>query len=155
MAETPHELIYEEALRAIKQQQDVLSGLQARTGTLLAVASLSASFLGGQALKDGDLSCWSWAAIVMLGLVVATTIAILWPRWGWKFTSYIDMLKRDFVDAGYRVPMTRMYLKLAESMDDDRNDNEDKLTLLQRLFQLGCGLLFAEIALWLIDLGTR
>jgi hypothetical protein len=46
-----YKLAHQEGLRAIAQQQSVLDGLRGRAGTLLAVASLATSFLGGLALQ--------------------------------------------------------------------------------------------------------
>jgi hypothetical protein len=45
------QLAYEEARQAVAQQIGELDNIRARAGTLLAVASLSTSFLGGSCCK--------------------------------------------------------------------------------------------------------
>jgi len=46
------------AAQALGQQEQALTELRTRTGTLLTAASLIASFLGGQALARQGLSLW-------------------------------------------------------------------------------------------------
>jgi hypothetical protein len=111
MADTPHELVYEEALRLIEQQQEALRGLHNRTGTLLAVAGVSVSFLGGTTLGDeGDLRWLTVAALVVFALVGVFAFAVIWPRWGWKFSSETDRLIADFIDAPEETTRTRRSL---------------------------------------------
>jgi hypothetical protein len=55
MAETIANLAYDESIRAITAHAGVLDNLRARAGTLVAVASLVTSFLGGQALVKPSL----------------------------------------------------------------------------------------------------
>jgi hypothetical protein len=69
-----YELAYQEALRAITQQQVVLDGLRGRAGTLLAVAVIVTSFLGSIALPDDGLIDLGWFAIVLF-LVAAAVVA--------------------------------------------------------------------------------
>jgi hypothetical protein len=56
-------------------QEQALTELGARTGTLLTAASLIASFLGGQALAREGLSLWIVCALIVgflaLGLAVS------------------------------------------------------------------------------------
>jgi hypothetical protein len=49
------ELSYEAAVRALDLQERAIEQLRARTGTLLAASSLTASFLGAQAIQHGKL----------------------------------------------------------------------------------------------------
>src|SRR6266568_4263975 len=59
-----YQLAYDEAKQAVAQQVGALDNLRGRAGTLLAVASLSTSFLGGIVLQDKAPEGWlSWAAI--------------------------------------------------------------------------------------------
>jgi hypothetical protein len=47
MADSTYALAYEEALRGVVQQQTVLTDIRGRAATMLGVASISTSFLGG------------------------------------------------------------------------------------------------------------
>lgn len=50
---TLEELVYSAAQRALDQQSTALSDLRTRTSTLVAAATLSASFLGAAAIGRG------------------------------------------------------------------------------------------------------
>jgi len=74
------ELAYQHASSALAVRQRVLDGLRARAGALLASATISTSFLGGEALRAGTPTTASWFAIACFVGVGLTTLAILWPR---------------------------------------------------------------------------
>jgi hypothetical protein len=59
-------------LRTLTQQESSLNELRARTGTLIAAASIVTSFLGGAAIaRDGRLFvCYRWATVALLGEVI-------------------------------------------------------------------------------------
>jgi hypothetical protein len=70
VAKTTADIVYEESVRAITQQEAALDGLRARTGTLLAAASITTAFLGGEALaREPRFVVSAWAAIVAFCLV--------------------------------------------------------------------------------------
>jgi hypothetical protein len=49
MADSTQALAYEKALRGVTQKQELLDGIRARASTLLGIAAISASFMGGGA----------------------------------------------------------------------------------------------------------
>ena len=77
-----YKLAYDEAVRGLSQQQSVLESFRTRAGILLSAAAIATSFLGGTALQDGELTRWSWLAIVVFGLVGLAALFALWPRKG-------------------------------------------------------------------------
>lgn len=53
------EIIYEQAQKALEQQERQVNELRQRTGTLLAAAALTASFFGAATLgRDGVAAPW-------------------------------------------------------------------------------------------------
>ncbi len=70
------------AARALSQQEQALTELRTRTGTLLTAASLIASFLGGQALARGGLSLWIILALAAFAMSVILCIYVLLPKDG-------------------------------------------------------------------------
>jgi hypothetical protein len=79
------QLAFEEARRAVGDQVGALDNLRGRAGTLLAVASLSTSLLGGIVLQGKAPHEWlSWAAIAAFLGVVAITLVLLLPRSRWR-----------------------------------------------------------------------
>jgi lipid-binding SYLF domain-containing protein len=68
------EAAYELALRAIDQQERRLNELRSRTGTLIAAASVAASFLGAPAARSSDLDLAGGLAV--LGYLVSVGAAL-------------------------------------------------------------------------------
>ena len=77
---------YELSQSAISEQNERLSELRGRAGTLLAAASLAASFLGGQAIRAGDISVLGGFAVAAYLLCIAACIKVLCPT-GWSSPS--------------------------------------------------------------------
>jgi len=79
-------LAYDEAKRALDQQERVVSELRSRAGTLIAAAAITTSFLGGRILTSHHLHPLAWAAIGCFAFVGVTLLALLWPWRDWRFT---------------------------------------------------------------------
>jgi hypothetical protein len=75
-------VIYHESVRTVDSQRELLEGLRARAGTLLASAFVATAFFSGKALVRRDLPPLAWIAILLFGVVVLATLAVLVPsRW--------------------------------------------------------------------------
>ena len=81
---TLEEITYEAGRSALADQESIVAGVRARTGTQLAAHALVASFLGATAVHARGLHLWGWVALVLLvaGLVVS---AVLLAPWQMKF----------------------------------------------------------------------
>lgn len=62
-------LAYEEARRALDEQSQVLAELRSRSGTLIAAAAVTTSFLGSRILESQHIGTLAWAAIACFALV--------------------------------------------------------------------------------------
>jgi hypothetical protein len=71
VSEEAERIVYEESVRTLAQQKEVLDGLRARAGTLLAAVSVATAFLSTQALDTPELGALAWSAIVLFCLAVA------------------------------------------------------------------------------------
>ena len=78
------EITYEAGRSALGDQESLVAGVRARTGTLLAAHALVASFLGATVVRDQGLHALGWVALgaLVLGLVAA---AVLLAPWQLKF----------------------------------------------------------------------
>ena len=81
-----YKVAYDEAVRALSEQQGVIDSFRTRAGLLLSAAAITTSFLGAQALNGGDSSLAAWLALIGFAGVAAISLAILWPR-QWEFTA--------------------------------------------------------------------
>jgi hypothetical protein len=75
-----YELAYDEARRALEDQERVVNELRSRAGVLIAAAAITTSFFGGRTLAVDEVGVASWAAIVFFALLGATVLVVLWPR---------------------------------------------------------------------------
>jgi hypothetical protein len=154
MADSTQALAYEEALRALTQQQAVLDGLRSRASTLLGITSISTSFLGGIVLDSGKLEGLTWIPVCTF-VIGMLAIWILLPTPGWKFSLDISILISDYVEGHPPAELPEMYRDLALHFRNHHRDNEAHLGRLFLLYRLASGLLVAEVSSWLIVLGLR
>jgi hypothetical protein len=147
-------LAYEVSIRALEQQSSVLDELRARTGVLLAALSLSASFLGAQALKNPGFSAWSWAAIGSFAVSGLLSLRVLWPSGGWKFTANAKTIVED-VNSDKSLTLDQMYETYAEDNQEVWEENSRKrLKPLIWFFRIAVLTLVLQVAFWLIALGN-
>ena len=147
-------LAYDESVRALELQSSALDDLRSRTGILLAALSLSASFLGAQALKDPGLTGWSWAAIGSFAVSGLLSLGVLWPGWKWRFTSNAKTIIED-VQSDESLTLDQMYETYAESNQEDWEENSKRrLKPLIWLFRVAVLTLILQVAFWLFALGN-
>jgi hypothetical protein len=146
-------LALEEARRSMDQQMADLSGVPSRATTLLGVAGLSASFLGGLALSDdAALTRYTWVAIGAFVAVTGVCLAILWPRSFWVSRDPAELVAWAELDDTSSDQMDRdLALWIGKQYDAHAN-------AINWLMWLYCGavaVLLIEIAALILDLRTR
>jgi len=151
-----YQLAFEEARQAVAQQVGALDDLRGRAGTLLAVASLSTSFLGGIALQDKALEGWlSWAAIGAFLGVVAVTLALLVPRPRWVFGTSAKVIIGQYAEGEHPRDLATTHRFLALHLEGHEDRNAKRLNRLYLLFTAASVLLGGEVLLWLVVLIRR
>jgi hypothetical protein len=81
------ELVYSAAQRALDQQSTALSDLRTRTSTLVAAATLSASFLGAAAIGRGAPA---WAVVLAMTTFLSTGAFAGWVLWPARVLFALD-----------------------------------------------------------------
>ena len=154
MSEEAERIVYEESVRALAQQREVLDALRARAGTLLGAASIATAFLSPTALPS-ELDGLAWTAIILFCVVVLLTLYVLIP-WGWTFAHHPHYLIGVHLESenpppGWQ-PSTpseiRRNISYWNGFHYDKNGR--KLHVLFWLFALAGVALAAEIVIWLI-----
>jgi len=74
--DTLYKVAYDEAVRALAEQQSIVDSFRDRAGLLFSAAAITTSFLGAQALRGGDSSLASWLALLCFAAVAAASLAI-------------------------------------------------------------------------------
>lgn len=157
MEETQHayKLAYDEAVRALSQQQTVLDNFRTRAGILLSAAAIATSFLGGQALRQGPMTAWSWLAVLGFVGLSASALLILWPRKDWEFAAIPRRLISIYIETEKPFSVERIHRDLALHMQDSYDRNEARLERLIVYFRLAVVLLTAEVLAWVVDIASR
>jgi hypothetical protein len=152
MADTTQASAYQEALRGVVQQQDVLKDIRGRASTLLGVASISTSFLGGLALQEHKPHGLGWLAVGAFVLIGGLTLLMLLPQQGWVFRFSAKRLIGDYVEAKPPADLPDMQRDLALHLENHYIANDKRLGRLFWLFRLASTILVVEIVTWLLVL---
>lgn len=155
-------IVFDESVRVLGSQEEVLTGLRARAGTLLAAASLVTAFLAPAALEVRDpttqtvvreFDTLAWVATGFFVAVVVSALIVLWP-YKWRFGHSSHGLMDQLLDVEPLKEERVVLRHLSYFNDEAHTANATKLGRLFAVFALGCVLLAVEIGLWLAALAN-
>jgi hypothetical protein len=153
MPDTPEELAYAEALRAIESQERIVNELRSRTGVLLTGASIVTSLLGATALKRGNLDVMGGIALLAFTAIVGASVWIVLPRRkAWRFSLRATTLVEDWADEPRSGDLTAMTRFVATTLERNYDKNEDLLDGLYAWFTAAAVLLGVEVITWALKL---
>ena len=144
-------LSYELSLRTLTQQESSLNELRARTGTLIAAASIVTSFLGGAAIARDGLDVWSVLALATFVASIAFATWVLLPKKDLVFSVsgsalFEDEIEADIFDIG------ETHRRLAYWLDGYHAENEPKVSGLFVFYRWATAALLAEVVFWSLQL---
>jgi hypothetical protein len=148
-----YKVAYDEAVRALSEQQGVIDSFRTRAGLLLSAAAITTSFLGAQALNGGDSNLATWLAMTGFVGVAAVSLAILWPR-RWEFTANPRDVIQTYIEADEPAPIEELHRDLSLHMHNSYTENRRGLEQLAIFFQIASGLLTLEVTLWIIAIAS-
>jgi hypothetical protein len=148
-----YKVAYDEAVRALSEQQAVIESFRTRAGLLFSAAAISASFLGSQALRSGRTSFASWLALVCFVAVAASSLAILWPR-GWEDTANPREVIGNYIESEESPRIENLHRDLSLHMHSSYIENNEGVEQLATLFQIASCLLTLEVILWMIAIAV-
>ncbi|HEY3865675.1 MAG TPA: hypothetical protein VGL54_06275 [Solirubrobacteraceae bacterium] len=143
------ELVCSAAQRALDRQSVALSDLRTRTSTLVAAATLSASFLGAAAIGR---SAPAWAVVsAMVAFLLTGGFAgwVLWPA-RVSFAVDADRVHGDLYPD--REDPAAYLLVAAHGLRDECLNNEKVIERREFVFRLALVALGAETLLWALAL---
>jgi hypothetical protein len=167
--EQAERIVYEESVRTLVQQRELLEGLRRRAGTLLGAASISTAFLSAQALLQHqvvdfvegrlvsrpELGVLAWTAIVLFCSVVLLSLVVLIP-WRWTFAHHPHVLigvhleSEDPPQDWRPSSVAEIYRDISYWNGVHYDENGRKLRVLFAVFVLATSALAAELVIWLI-----
>jgi hypothetical protein len=148
-----YKVAYDEAVRALSEQQEAIDSFRTRAGLLLSAAAITTSFLGAQALNGGDSNITGWLAMTGFVGVAVASLAILWPR-EWEFTANPRDVIQTYIEAEEPAPIEELHRDLSLHMHDSYLQNRGGLEQLAVFFQFASGLLTIEVVLWIIAIAS-
>jgi len=146
---TLEELVYSAAQRALDQQSTALSDLRTRTSTLVAAATLSASFLGAAAIGRGAPA---WAVVLAMAAFLSTGAFAGWVLWP---APVVFALGADRVHGNldpYREDPAAYLLEAAYGLHNAYLKNETIIERRELVFRLALLALGVETVLWALAL---
>ena len=144
-ASTLAELTYDQAQKALDQQERQVNELRQRTGTLLGAAALTASFFGAAALGRDGVALPVVLAGIALAVTVLSGLYVLYPH-KLQFSSDARRLYDHL--APDRGDPERLHLRLAFGLRDAREQNGQRVDQLLRCVAIAAGALVIQIACW-------
>ena len=153
-ADERYRLVYEEATRALSQQERTLEGLRSRAGTLISATAISTSFLGGLAVSEEGLSYGAWVALAAFAGIILLALASILPLWLWRFDNSAANLV-GILEGTESPSQEQLWRDLALYAEVSYDANQGKLDRLHIAFILAGIMLLVELAAWLAVLGGR
>jgi hypothetical protein len=148
-----YKVAYDEAVRALSEQQAVIESFRSRAGLLFSAAAITTSFLGGQALDRGNLNSASWLALFCFVVVATACLAVLWPRRWEGGVSPRDVIE-TYVEAEEIAPIEELHRDLSIHMHNSYLENRERLKQLSVFLQVASGLLTLEVLSWVLAVAT-
>jgi hypothetical protein len=140
------QLSYEAALRALDVQERAVDQLRGRTGTLMAASSLTASFIGSQAIqRAGGIGASVVLALLSLGASIVLCLSVLLPQRGLVFSvSGLRVFETSY--GGQEEGET--YHRLVHWLEGRWMLNQEKIDALGRYFLAAAMALTVQLVLW-------
>jgi hypothetical protein len=143
------ELVYSAAQRALDQQSTSLSDLRTRTSTLVAAATLSASFLGAAAIGRGAPA---WAVVLAMAAFLLTGAFAGWVLWPARVSFAVNADRMDEKLYPDRADPAAYLLRAAYGLHEVYLENEEVIERRELVFRLALLALGAETVLWALAL---
>jgi hypothetical protein len=146
------ELSYDAAVRALDLQERGVEQMRARTGTLLAASSLTASFLGAQTIQHtGGLQTLGSLALISLAASIVLCIYVLLPKRGFVFSVNAARMYETLFEIGEEEGVRR---RLIYWLEEYRQSNEAEIEDLGRYFFGAAVALTLQLVFWSLALAA-
>ena len=143
MPDTLEELAFDAGQRALDKQERLLEEIRARTGVLLAAASLAASFLGTRAFEDPSPAILVIVALAGFLLTIGASVYALTPKSGFTFALSGPVIYEQLYE--YRDDLAEVRRRLAYDPQRFWDDNDGLMGKIIRGYRVAAVGLVVEI----------
>jgi hypothetical protein len=143
------EVAYDASLRRLDKQEQLLEELRARTGLLLAVASLATSFLGRPAV-DADPWVVTALALAAFAVAIGASLYVLMPKKDLVFALVGSYVFEELYP--HKDDLSEVRRRLTYDLDRFWQENDKTMQHVFGAFQVAAWALAAEIVLLLTSL---
>jgi hypothetical protein len=145
VADSVQHLAYELTRGSLSEQEQRLSDLRTRAGTILAAASIAGSFL---AAKNGSIDTPAVLAIVAYVACVGAAVYVLLPHelvleFRGSVVNELEYERGGGLEAAYEA--------VTEWLEDFHESNAGALRALGRWYTVACAALAVEVVLWTLS----
>jgi hypothetical protein len=148
-----YKVAYDEAVRALSEQQGAIDNLRARAGLIFSTAAITTSFLGAQALRGAGLSFYSWLALLSFLAMAATSLATLWPR-KWEGAANPRQVIETYIESEEAMSLEDLHRDLSLHMSHSYLENHEGHEQLALFLRIGSGFLTLEVFFWVVAIAT-
>lgn len=136
------QIAYDNAIRALDKQERMLEELRARTGVLLAAASLAVSLLGGRAFEDSRPVLLVVVALAAFASTFAAGLFVLLPR---ELVFAIQGARVYEELYAFRDDPAEIHRHLAYDLQQFWMQNDERIESVQRSLRFATGSLAVEM----------
>ena len=149
-----YRVAYEEAVRALAEQQAEIDSFRSRAGLLLSSAAITTSFFGANSFDGGDLTAPSWLALAAFVGAAAISLVILWPH-PWQLTASSRDVVDTYIEGERPAAVDELHRDLSIHMHKSYVENRAGALRLAALLQVARWLLTLEVVFWIIAIATN
>lgn len=153
MATGLEQLAYDLSMRALNQQESLLTEVRARTGLLLAATAVATSLLGGRALDDGERTIIDLLAIALALVSLVLSVYVLAPKRDLTFA--IDGPAAYEYFAAEQATLVEAHRDLAYWNREAWEENQLIVDTMIRFFKWSCYTLVGAVILWSAGLALQ
>jgi hypothetical protein len=143
------ELSYDASLRRLDKQEELLEELRARTGLVLAAASLATSFLGRPAF-DADPWVLTILALIAFAVSIGASLYVLMPKRNLIFALVGSRVFEELYE--HRDDLPEVHRRLTYDLDRFWRENDATMQRVFNAFRVAAWALAAEVGLLLTSL---
>jgi len=149
-----YRVAYEEAVRALAEQQAEIDSFRGRAGLLFSTTAITTSFLGSHSLGEGHMGLAGWLALVAFAGVAFLSLAILWPH-PWEFTLNPREAIEPYMRRQEPIAIDELHRELSFHMHNSFVENRVGVESFATLLQIASGMLTLEVILWIIAIASN